>query len=240
MTSSGCDAAREKARALRYRRPMMRTLNWYQILETLGEISEAAADVRWLDEDKIAEALGDEEEAFEFRTAFGDLCADCDRFRDDLDEVRRYDFISTDDDGEEEATLFDLFFPAVGTDGDMYGFDAYEEDYYPLDPIQYEFAGQEAKKRLKRLTKDQLLDAAGACLRIALQFVSIQYRYDCLSASLAILRGEHDGLLKTIKAIEEAYTAAEKATDGFRYDWGRELEALDKMINEIPERMWVE
>lgn len=234
------DEAQKRAKALRYKRPMMKTLNWFQILETLGEIEEAAGDVRWMDEDEITEALGDEEEAFEFRAAFADLAADCERFHADLDEVRRYDFLSTDTDGADEATLFDLFFPAVGMSGDMYGFDAYEEDYFPIDAYQTDAARQEAQKRLKRLTKDQLLDAAGICLRIAMQYAAIQYRYDCLSVSLAILRGTHDGLLKTVKAIEEAYTAAEAATDGFRWDFGRELDALDRMTRDLPERMWIE
>ncbi|MBQ1516277.1 MAG: hypothetical protein IIZ51_10560 [Lachnospiraceae bacterium] len=96
----------------------MRDLNWFHITETLDEIAEAASDIQWMDENEIAEALGDEEEAYEFRTAFSDLAGDCERFRDELSQVREYDFISTDSDGEDEATLFDLFFPAVGSGGE--------------------------------------------------------------------------------------------------------------------------
>lgn len=234
------DTAREKAHALRWKRPMMRDLNWFHITETLDEIAEAASDIQWMDEDAIAEALGDEEEAYEFRVAFSDLAADCERFREELEQVREYEFISTDADGEDEATLFDLFFPAVDAGGEMLGYDSYEEDYYPIDCHTTEYARQEAAKRLKRLTKDQLLDASGLCLRIAAQFVAIQYRYDCLSASLAILRGEQDGLLKVIKGIEEAYDAAEAASFGFQFEHGDEVRRLDGMLREVPERMWVE
>ena len=233
-------AAREKAKALRWKRPMMRDLNWWHIVETLDEIAEAAADIQWMDEDEIAEALGDEEEAYEFRVAFSDLAGDCERFREELEQVREYEFISTDADGEDEATLFDLFFPAVDAGGEMLGYDSFEEDFFPLDPMVTDYARQEAAKRLKRLTKDQLLDAAGLCLRIAAQFVAIQYRYDCLSASLAILRGEQDGLLKMVKGSEDAYTAAEAASNGFRFDFGKEVSTLDRMLREVPERMWVE
>lgn len=234
------DTAREKAKALRWKRPIMRDLNWFHITETLDEIAEAASDIQWMDENEIAEALGDEEEAYEFRTAFSDLAGDCERFRDELSQVREYDFISTDADGEDEATLFDLFFPAVGSGGEMLGYDSYEEDYFPIESFTAEYAQQEARKRLKRLTKDQLLDAAGLCMRIAAQFVAIQYRYDCLSASLAILRGEQDGLLKVIKGIEEAYAAAEAASFGFKFTYGDECQRLDRMIQNVPERMWVE
>ncbi len=234
------DAAREKARAMRWKRPMMRELNWWHIVETLDEIASDASDVQWMDEDAIAEALGDEEEAYEFRIAFSDLVADCERFREDLSQVRQYDFISTDADGEDEATLFDLFFPAVGADGMMLGYDSVEEDYFPLDPFVVDYAQKEAGKRLKRLTKEQLLDAAGLCLRIAMQFVSLQYRYDCLSASLAILKGEQAGLLKMVKGIEEAYAAADAASHGFQFDFSAEVRTLDRMLQEVPERMWVE
>lgn len=234
-------AAQEKARAMRWKKPMMKTLNWRHICETLGEIAEAAADIQWMDEGDIVEALGDEEEAFEFRIAFSDLAADCERFRDDLKEARQYDFISTDADDEDEASLFDLFFPAVGAGGDMYGFDAYEEDYFPLDTYQADVAHQEAAKRLQqRLTKTQLLDAAGMCMRIAAQFMAIQYRYDCLDAALSILRGEHGGLIRIVQGIEAAYAAADAASHGFKFDFGAEVRTLDRMLQEVPERMWVE
>lgn len=234
------DAAQEKARALRWKRPMSKSLNWRTILETLDEIAEEAEGIRWMEDEDIEAALGDEEEAWEFKTAFSDLSADCERFREDLDDVRRYDFISADADEEDEASLFDLFFPAVGATGGMYGFDEYEEDYFPIDAAQEEYAQKEAAKRLKRLTKDQLLDAAGMCLRIAQQFISIRYRHDCLSAALDILKGEQAGLLKIVKGIEDAYEKAEADTFGFKFYAGHENAAFDRMLLNLPERMWIE
>ena len=70
----------QKARNLRYRRPIVKELNIAKIREDLWEIQAACDDVRWNDEfedesDSLLNALnGDEDEAYEFKMAFAKKC----------------------------------------------------------------------------------------------------------------------------------------------------------------------
>ena len=89
------ETKRWKARNLRYKKPIVRNLNIAQIQEDLWEIQEACEDVRWYTDsedgtDSLINALaGDEDEAYEFKMAFADLCAECERMQDDLQEEWR-------------------------------------------------------------------------------------------------------------------------------------------------------
>lgn len=107
------ETKRWKARNLRYKKPIVRNLNIAQIQEDLWEIREACEDVRWYTDsedgtDSLINALaGDEDEAYEFKMAFADLCAECERMQDDLQE-------------EWVPECFDILFVAAGAD-DAYG-----------------------------------------------------------------------------------------------------------------------
>ena len=176
-----------KAKAMRFKKPMSKEMNWYSIQEYAWEIQNDCDDIRWMteDEEQLVDLLdGDEEQAFEFKMAFSDLSNQCQEFIEELQEIQRYDFMSTDSDGEDEATWFDLFFPAIGSN-DMMGYDVLEQDYFRLDGYEEEWAEKEARKKLKRLTKDQLFDLAGMALGIARNYMSLSYRYDCLKNSIS-------------------------------------------------------
>ena len=81
---------REKARALRYRKPAVKDLNIAEILEQLTEIEEECAEVHWYCDsedgwDTLLNALdNDDDDAWEFKTAFADLEGQCEKMRDDL------------------------------------------------------------------------------------------------------------------------------------------------------------
>ena len=83
---------KHKARQLRYKKPIAKDLNLDTIREKLCDIQEACEEVRWYtDSDDGADSLinalsGDEDEAYEFKMAFADLCAECERMNSDLDE----------------------------------------------------------------------------------------------------------------------------------------------------------
>lgn len=231
---------REKARNLRYRKPIMQELNIRHIREELADIAEQCAEVQWFVDsedgrDTLLAALnGDEDDAYEFRMSFSTLSADCERMAEDLDQNLWYpgaEDISRVDDG------YDLFFVSIGAGGgDMYGYDAYEEDYFGLDTFESELAEREAKKKLMRLTKDQIIDVAHMALKVALQFVALRSRYDDLKAALDILRGQNAGYLQQVREIEEAY---EKATRG-KDEWERDSARFDRMLRELPDRAWIE
>lgn len=235
------EARAAQARQLRHKRPMAAAINWNQINEDLEEIANECADIQWMteDEETLIDLLdGDEEQAFEFRMAFSDLSAECDQFREELDELRRYDFMSGEDD--EGAPLFDLFFPAIKTDGGMFGYDDYEGDYFRLDNYECMAAESEARKKLKRLTKDQLLDLSGIALGIARNYIGLMHRYDCLKAGIDILKGQNESLLRVVKEIDEAWKRWEEETDGGKYEFMKAGREFDQLLQQLPDRLWIE
>lgn len=231
-----------KAKAMRFKKPMSKELNWYSIREYAWQIQNDCADIRWMteDEEQLVDLMdGDEEQAFEFRMAFSDLSNQCEEFLEELQELQKYDFMSTDSDDEDDATLFDLFFPAIGSD-DMMGYDVLEQDYFRLDRYEEEWAEKEARKKLKRLTKDQLFDLAGMALGIARNYMSLSYRYDCLKNSIDILKGKNESYLQIVKAIEEGWKVWEFESDKGKWKDTNAERAFDQMLQNIPERLWIE
>ena len=232
MTKHESQARILKAEALRYQKPIVYSLNWEHITERIYEIYEECSCIHWMteDEEELIDLLdGDEEKAFEFRIAFSSLEADCTQMMDDMDEIRRYDFMGADinDDG---APMFDLFFPAV-TNDEVYGFDTVIGDYFPLTSYQITAAMDVAKKRLKRMTKDQILDLAGMSLNVARDFTSLEYRYNSLKGCIDILRGKNDGVLSIVKSLEDAWE---------KWDMDGDERALNRQLSEMPDRLWIE
>ena len=148
---------REKARLLRFKKPAVKDLNLAAIQYKLTEIEEACADVRWYCDsedgwDTLLNALdGDDDDAWEFKTAFANLAGDCEQMREDMDRLDDWDYDNLVGD------RFDLFFAGIGADdvgGGMLGWDSYESDYFGLEPgWESRAAEKEAREKLERLTK---------------------------------------------------------------------------------------
>lgn len=220
-----------KAKNLRYKKPIARYMNLDFVQESVWEMQEVITDVQWFIEDdaNLVNAMnGDEDDAYEFRMAFSDLAAELEQFEEDL----RNEWI---------PDCFDELFPAVGSDefGVWLGYDSYEHDYFGLDPYEYGPAQKEAEKRICRLTKNELLEAIGACLKVYTAYMALQYRYDCLEASLKIIQEKNLEGLKMVKAIEEQYEKAERESNHFEYRWGNEVRKLDGMLDNIPQEYWL-
>ncbi len=226
------ETKRIKAKNLRYKKPIAKGLTFDAIREALWEIMDSCADVRYYveenDETLINALDGDEDDAFEFKMMFADLIAECEQMDYDL----RNEYI---------PEYFDLFFVAVNKGGEMLGFDTYEQDYFGLGSFECELANKEAAKKMKRLTKDQLIEAAQICFRVYQSFIGLQYRYDCIKAALDILRDENTGYLQMVKQIEEAYAKADEETGGFRWTFraGPALKELECLIDNMPQEAWV-
>lgn len=224
---------RIKAKNLRYKKPIAKGLTLDAIREALWEIMEACADVQYYveeDEETLINALdGDEDDAFEFKMMFADLTAECEQMNEDLQN-------------EYIPEYFDLFFVAANKGGEMFGFDTYEQDYFGLSSFEGELANKEAAKKMKRLTKDQLIETAQVCFRVYQSFIGLQHRYDCIKAALDILRDENTGYLQMVRQIEEAYEKADEETDGFRWEFrgGPALRELDSLIDNMPQEAWVQ
>lgn len=220
-----------KAKQLRYKRPIASNMNYQFLVDELYEMQDVIADVQWYcdDDDNLVNALdGDEDDAFEFKLAFSDLSAELEQFQEDLNN----EFI---------PDCFDDLFPAAGYDhGGLAGWDSYEQDYFGLQPYEYGMASKEAEKRILRLTKNELLEAVGACLRVFSSYMALRYRYDCLEASLDILRGRNMQILKLFKAIEEQYDRAETESRHFEYKYHDEVRKLDQMLTQVPQEFWIQ
>ena len=161
--------------------------------------------------------------------AFSDLEAELEQFQEDLD-------------GEYISNYFDVFFPAVRARyaGGYLGFDQYEGDYYGLEPYEYSFAEDEAAKKIMALTKKEILEVVGQCLKIAYQYMAIRYRYDCLEDAIEILRGENMERIKIVKGIEEQYLIAEKISDGFKWKYAEDVRKFDDMLLQVPQEYWIQ
>ena len=220
-----------KAKNLRYKKPIAQYMSLDFIRESVWDMQEVITDVQWFIEDEanLVNAMnGDEDDAYEFKMAFSDLAAELQQFEEDLNDERI-------------PECFDDLFPAAGADffGGFLGYDAYEHDYFGLSPYEYNWAEQEAEKRICRLTKKDLLEAVGACLKVYSSFVALRYRYDCLEASLKIIQEKNLEGLKMVKAIEEQYEKAEQESNHFEYRWGNEVRKLDGMLDNIPQEYWL-
>ncbi|MBO6268603.1 MAG: hypothetical protein J6N19_05605 [Clostridium sp.] len=220
-----------KAKQLRYKKPIARYMNLDFIREEIDFMADVIYDIQWFieDEQNLVNALaGDEDEAWEFKMAFSDLAAELDQFQEDMNEAWIPEY-------------FDELFPAAGADcfGGFLGFDTYEQDYYGLDRYESEWGQKEAEKRLCRMTKKELLEAVGACLRVYQSFVALKYRFDCLDASLKIIQETNLEGLKLVKAIEEQYEKADEESWHFEHDWSPAVKQLDSMLAEMPREYWL-
>lgn len=220
----------EKAAMLRYKRPALASLGWDAITTELQEIQEACQDVQWFmeqEDETLLNALGDDEEAeWEFRMAFADL--------DGIAE----ELLSALSEWEIQEDYDDCTVALIGNRYDMVGFDSYQEDYYSLVGYDTKLAQTEAGKRLMRHTKAEIISTMGQCLGILIAFLDLRQKYDYLKSAIDVLRDENTSLLKLIKEIDAAYDAAEEK--GFCHTWYPEVKRFDKLLEALPDRMWLE
>lgn len=243
------EARRLKIRKIMLRRPACKALRWDGIRNDLSEIYEEISEAQWMDGpeyDKLCQAVDwDDEVLFEFRIAFSDLAGQCQQMYSDMDALRDMEkelfYEDADSEYDDPPALFDLFFPAINTPGEVWGYDITEHDYYGFQSAYDEDAAREqARKRLMRLTKEQLIKLSGLCMEIARQYLSLISRHDALSSVLAILKQEEEVRMQTVVRLETLYEEAARDTHDFRYDWGAKSAAFDLALSELPDRIWVE
>lgn len=225
---------KEKARNLRFKKPIVKDLNLDKITEGLWEIQGVCEEIRWYTdsddgEDSLINALdGEEDEAYEFKMAFADLCAECERMQEDLQE-------------EWVPECFDTFFVTSGAGesfGGMLGWDSYEGDYFGIDGMDV-FAEDEARKKLKRLSKDELITAARQCFKVYQAYIGLRNRYDSLKAAIDILRDQNTGFLQIIKEIEKLYEQAAEH-QGLYAEYSKEWKEFERYTDALPPEAWIQ
>lgn len=220
----------ETARNLRFKKAIVAEFNLEGIITELGDIQSACDDVRYYfegDDETLLNALdGDEEEEYEFRMMFSDLSFECER----LYTILRDEYVTE---------YFDDFLCSVskGSNLDLLGYDSYETDYYKLTGFDIQLGQEESQKRMLKLTKKELIDTGCQCFGIVTAFLDIRSKYDNLKAAFDILRDEHTSFLQTIKNIENAY---ERANDADWREWDNEVKEFEKLVNALPDRVWLE
>ena len=234
MTAS--DMAREKARQLRWKRPIVKDLNLDTIKTELYEMAEDCYSVRYaIDEegdDNLAELLGDEEDAWQFKMQFSDLESGIDKLRNDIEEIWRFQF--------DEEDVDSILVAANGHQygGGLIGYDSFEEDYYPLDSIMYDFCANDQEKKISRLKKSELIDLMEEALHVVIGYTSICYRFNCLKAAMDIIMSKQGELIANINAVCDAYDAAESV--GFRNGWTKEEREFQRLIDALPDQVWIQ
>lgn len=223
------ETKRNKAKQLRYKKPIVKNLNLESLTQDLWDIQEACEDIRWYTDsddgnDSLINALaGDEDEAYEFKMAFADLCAECERMTEDLQE-------------EWVPECFDIFFVAAGA-GDLLGWDSYEQDYYGLGCAD-SFAEDEAKNKLKQMTKDNMIAAMRQCFKVYQAYIGLRNRYDSLKAAIDILRDQNTGVLQTVKEIEKLYEQAQ-TQQGMWAEYSKEWKEFERCTDALPQEAWI-
>lgn len=227
------EAKRLKAKQLRYKKPIVKNLNLYSIKQDLWDILEECESVRWYTDsddgsDSLINALaGDEDDAYEFKMAFGDLCAECEQMRMDLEE-------------EWVPSCFDLFFVAIGageSGGGLLGWDSWEQDYFGISCTDA-WAEDEARKKLKQMTKDELIAAARQSFKVYHAYIGLRNRYDSLKAAIDILRDQNTGYLQAVKEIEKLYEAV-TANVYAQHTYSKESQDWKRYTDTLPQEAWI-
>lgn len=222
----------ERSRNMRYKKPALAELSFYEISEKLDEIMGNCADVHYAfdDDETLINALdGNDEEAWEFKMAFTMLEAEAEQLSEQLYELVRYS-----DDYEKEFD--DMSVALIGNRFRSVGYDDMEEDYFSLTDYEQGLAYTEAGKRVMRKTKQEMLSSIGQTLGVILAFQNVELKYEYIKSTIDLFRDENTSILQVVKEIETVYEKANE--DDLKYS--KAASELDKLVRELPDRLWLE
>ncbi len=173
----------------------MSEINLEQIKTAVSEMQDDCneIDTHWND-DALAEAIGDEETADEFRLAMSDLSYVVDRFFDDLTEWRH----------QEALDCFDALMSTedmAEATGGMFFWSEDESDYLPAEKYAWRWGEQESEEKLARKTKKDLIEIFRYCIWVFYQYENIKYRYSMLKGTIDIVKGINAPYLEAVKEI---------------------------------------
>lgn len=229
----------ERSKDLRWRKPALAGLNYYEMTDKLDEIQEACGDIHWAydDDETLINALdGDEEEAWEFKMAFSELEAEAYQLSEKFFEVFRNYSDMEDIDHDFEKAFNDCSVALIGNTFNAVGYDGVQEDYLNLTGYQQGLAFTESGKRIMKLTKKEMLSQIGQTLGIILAFQNVELKYEYLKATIDIFRDENTSILKQIKSVEQAYKLADEV--GFE-EWDERTKDFDRLVAQLPDKIWI-
>lgn len=208
--------------------PFSSELNLKAIRHTVNDIMQACADVGWAD-DQLDDILG-EDLANDFRLQYTDLCTACEDFDNDLTEYAVWTLEDWEEPGE---CYFDLIVGASGGADDMEMYDQSTSDYTSIWGYTEDYAARMASTKLKKLTKDKIIELMGDVIAILRNYWNISLRYKLLAGIFAVVQEEalHD--LDTVKNVEKAWDT---------WNQQRTMDADNKLrdaIRQLPEMSWI-
>lgn len=225
----------EKARQARYKRAALEKLGADMVLSRVEGIVEACDNVRYfLDSDDgtmLNELIGDEDEALEFKMLFSELSAEAEELSGMLYDgawcFEHYD---------------DCTVAALGDAFTLIGYDSYVRDYFSLATRwEKECAEEAATKRLMSLTKAEIIECFHRTWRTFITFFDLEQRFEHLSATMDILKGDNAETLNAVREIEKAYEEMYADYTGERWSINRMAEKkLDRLVAALPDRCFVE
>ena len=216
---------RDKAKKLRYKKAMVNGLSFWQIQNSLEEMGTECDEVAYWDGsdmETLVDALdGDYDDAQKFQFDFAQLSGDIERMYEDMcgiNEPERFDDI--------------LVVSGIGKmrGYEVLGYDSVEEDYFGIDAWMRGWAEDESVKRLKRLTKDSLLEQMAQTVSIVFAFLGIQSRYRDLKAAMDILRAQNKEYLDSVKLLNELHAQLWN-------EWGHMDYKVERQMDAIIQRM---
>ena len=125
----------------------------------------------------------------------------------------------------------------AGSYDELLGWDSYEGDYFGINGMD-SLAENEAKKKLKTMTKDELIAAARQCFKVYHAYIGLRNRYDSLKAAIDILRDQNTGYLQAVKEIEKLYEAASE-NEWSRNQWSKASREWERYTDTLPPEAWI-
>ena len=225
-SSLSAEIKRQQARNLRYKKPMLPTLNMESMQNWLWDAQETCDKWAWVD-DNALEALmdaldGNEDDYEAYQMAFATLSNDLDRFSSDLDNSFLPEYLD------------DVLVAIAGNpEEEILGFDTMEGDYFGLeDSYSKKVAIQESRERLKRFKKDELIEATALAMKVSISYLALNYRLDTLSVAVNILEGMNTEIISDTKNVNDLY---EKMINGD----AKAARDFDKVCNNLPGEAWI-
>ena len=217
-----------------WKKSMLAKMDLASVRDALYEIAENG--------DAYGYEYGDEAGYYaEYKDQFDELAAQAGILQDSIDAAISEKYM---DEYEFEEQWNDITVAMLGELYTVLGFDCVEMDYYGILAPEEEWAQEEARKRLERLTKAQMLDRFAFVWKVLILFYDLKAEHDCLVAIVeeldekgALLERKNDAIDRKNDAIDRKNDAIDRIYEDIT---GKSGEDFDAMLRTIPQRMWVE
>ena len=197
-----------------WKKSMLQSLNLYDIMEYLYEISDNG-DIYGYEREEDGESGYYQD----YKEQFDELAAGAYNLHEAMcgfDMKEHWD---------------DMVVALLGETQKVLGYDTVEADYFHmLNPWEEEWATTEATKRIERLSKHELIKCFRTVMATLVSFFDIKASHDCLTSIVEELDERGALLAQKSNDIDRLYEDLTGASEG----------DFDAVISNIPQRFWVE